>query len=112
MKLCLQVVGMFCLVAAMSVPAMAQDDGAAVYKAKCQECHGVDGQSHTFKGKMSGAAVLTDAKVVQAADADLVAVVTNGKKHMPSFAKKLTAEQIAAVVAYVRTLQAPAAKPN
>jgi mono/diheme cytochrome c family protein len=90
------------------VPAMAQDDGAATYKSKCQKCHGTDGMSHTFDGKMSGAVNLTDPKIVQTPDADLITVVTNGKKHMPAFEKKLTADQITAVVAYVRTLQKPA----
>lgn len=97
-----------CVAAMLGLPAMAQDDGAAIYKSKCQECHGVDGQSHTFKGKMSGAAKLSDPVVVKMPDADLIGVVTNGKKHMPSFSKKLTADQIASVVAYVRTLQKPA----
>lgn len=112
MKKRLKVAGVFCVAAAMGLPAMAQDDGAHIYKAKCQECHGADGQSHTFKGKLSGAAVLTDAKVVQTPDSELVDAVTNGKKHMPAFGKKLTADEIKTVVAYVRTLSAPTAKPN
>lgn len=102
-------VGMVCLaVAILVVPAVAQDDGAVIYKSKCQKCHGVDGMSHTFDGKMSGAANLTDPKIVQMQDADLVAVVTNGRKHMPAFGKKLTGDQIASVVAYIHTLQKPA----
>ncbi len=101
-------VGLVCCLAGLMVsPAVAQDSGAEIYKSKCQECHGEDGQSHTFKGKMSGAANLVDPKVVQAPDADLVTVVKDGKKHMPAFAKKLTDEQIASVVAYVRTLPQP-----
>ena len=88
-------VGMVCLaVAILVVPAVAQDDGAVIYKSKCQKCHGVDGMSHT--------------KIVQMQDADLVAVVTNGRKHMPAFGKKLTGDQIASVVAYIHTLQKPA----
>jgi cytochrome c6 len=102
-------VAMACLAAMLVVPAVAQDDGDAIYKAKCQRCHGEDGMSHTFDGKMSGAAKLNDPEIVKMPDADLIAVVTNGKKHMPAFGKKLTADQIATVVAYVRTLQKPAA---
>jgi mono/diheme cytochrome c family protein len=41
-------------------------------------------------------------------DADLIAVVKSGKKKMPAFAKKLTDDQIASVVAYVHMLQKPA----
>ena len=99
-----------CLLAAtLSLPAMAQDDGAAIYKAKCARCHGNDGMSHTFDGKMSGAEKLNDPEIVKMPDADLTTVVTNGKKHMPAFGKKLTADQIASVIAYVHTLQKPAA---
>jgi cytochrome c6 len=106
-----------CLLApGLAAPAFAQDAGAAgpdpgaqVFKSKCQRCHGADGMSHTFDGKMSGAAVLTDPKIVEMPDADLIAVVTNGRKKMPAFGKKLTAGQIQAVVGYVRTLQKPAA---
>jgi mono/diheme cytochrome c family protein len=104
-----KVAAMACLAVLLAVPAMAQDDGAATYKAKCQKCHGEDGMSHTFDGKMSGAAKLNAPEIVKMPDADLIAVVTNGKKHMPAFGKKLTADQIASVVAYVRTLQKPAA---
>jgi cytochrome c6 len=96
----------------MAAPVFGQDAGAAgadvgaqVFKSKCQRCHGADGLSHTLEGKMSGAAVLTDPKIVAMQDADLTAVVTNGKKKMPAFGKKLTADQITAVVGYVRTLQ-------
>ena len=93
------------LAVGMVLPAMAQDTGAEIYKSKCARCHGDDGKSHTFEGRMTKAAVLTDPKVAAMPDADLIAVVKNGKKKMPSFAKKLTDDQIAAVVAYVRTLE-------
>jgi cytochrome c6 len=106
------------LAAGMASPAFGQDAGAPgadagaqVFKSKCQRCHGTDGMSHTFEGKMSGAAVLTDPKIVAMPDADLVAVVTNGRKKMPAFGKKLTADQIQAVVGYVRTLQKAAPAP-
>jgi mono/diheme cytochrome c family protein len=89
----------------LAATAVAQDDGAAIYKSKCQRCHGDDGMSHTFDGKMSHAAVFTDPEIVKMPDADLIAVVKNGKKHMPAFGKKLSDDQIAAVVAYVHTLQ-------
>ena len=94
------------LLAALSLPACGQD-GGEIYKSKCERCHGADGQSHTFEGRMTKAPVLSDPKVSALADADLIAVVKDGKKKMPSFRKKLTDDQIAAVVAYMRTLPAP-----
>lgn len=89
------------------MPVVAQENGAEIYKSKCQRCHGADGQSHTLEGRMSGAAVLTDLKVTGLGDADLIAVVKDGKKKMPAFGKKLSDDQITAVVAYVRALPAP-----
>ena len=79
MKLCLKgglVVAAAVLLAATVV---AQDDGAAIYKSKCQRCHGDDGMSHTFDGKMTHAAVFSDPEIVKMPDADLIAVVKNGK---------------------------------
>jgi mono/diheme cytochrome c family protein len=89
----------------LAVSAVAQDDGAAIYKSKCERCHGTDGMGHTFDGKMTHAAEFSNPEIVKMQDADLIAVVKNGKKHMPAFGKRLTGDQIAAVVAYVHTLQ-------
>ncbi|HWB32435.1 MAG TPA: cytochrome c [Acidobacteriaceae bacterium] len=97
------------LAAGLALPVAAQDAGqdagAKVYKSKCSKCHGEDGRSHTFAGRMTGAVDLKDPKVTAMADADLIAVVKNGKKKMPAFQKKLTDDEITAVVAYVRTLE-------
>jgi mono/diheme cytochrome c family protein len=47
-----------------------------------------------------------DPAVVKASDAELIAVVKNGKNgKMPSYAGKITDDQIKSVVAYIRTLQ-------
>ena len=94
-----------CLGLMIALPALAQEDGATIYKSKCARCHGSDGMSHTFEGKMTKAAQFSSDDVMKMSDPDLVAVVKNGKKKMPGFAKKLTDDQINAVVAYVHTLQ-------
>jgi len=95
------------LFAVTAAPMVAQENGAEVYKSKCEGCHGTDGQSHTLGGRMTKAVVLTSPEVTAVADADLIAVVKDGKKKMPAFGKKLSDDQIASVVAYVRTLAAP-----
>ena len=95
-----------CLLAASTVvPALAQEDGAAIYKSKCARCHGEDGMSHTFEGKMTSAAQFSNPEIVKMPDADLTAVIKGGKKKMPAFGKKLSDDQIASVLAYVHTLQ-------
>lgn len=95
-----------CILAAFMVaPALAQEDGAATYKSKCARCHGEDGMSRTFEGKMTKAAVFSDPEIVKMPDADLTAVIKGGKKKMPAFGKKLSDDQVASVLAYVHTLQ-------
>lgn len=108
-KIKLTLATMVCLAAAWVAPAMAQDDGAAIYKAKCSRCHGADGMGHTFDGKMTRAPQFSDPEVMKVSDADLITVVKDGKKKMPSFQKKLTDDQIASVIAYIHTLQKPVA---
>lgn len=91
------------LLAALVVMPLASwaDGGADTFKAKCAMCHGADG-----KGKMAGTKDLGSADVQKASDADLTAVITKGKApKMPAYDGKLTADQIKAVVAYIRTLK-------
>ena len=71
--------------------------GAAIFSTRCATCHGADG-SGGFGPTLAG---VVAQKYPNAADQ--VAVVTNGRGSMPSFASSLTPEQIAAVVGYTRT---------
>ena len=93
------------LVAFIAAPAFAQNGGADTYKSKCAPCHGADGQAATPAGKMLKAASFKDPAIVKAPDAELIAIVKSGKNKMPSFAGKLSDDQIKAAVAYIRTLQ-------
>jgi mono/diheme cytochrome c family protein len=52
-----------------------------------------------------GAIPFSSPALIKASSADLIAVTTNGKGKMLAYGSKLTGPQIAAVVAYVRTLQ-------
>lgn len=78
---------------------------ADVYKAKCQMCHAADGSGNTPAGKAMKAVPFNSPQVVKEPDADLIAIVKNGRGKMPAFEGKLTDAQIKAVVAYIRTLQ-------
>ena len=67
-----------------------------MYSQNCASCHGASGGGGYGK-KLAG--------VVTANYPDIdaqVALITNGKGAMPSFSKKLTAEQILAVTRYTR----------
>jgi cytochrome c6 len=89
----------------LAIPAMAQQGGDAIYKAKCAMCHGADGVGDTPVGKgMKVNSFKSDADV-KASDADLAKVTKEGKGKMPAYAGKLTDDQIQEVVTYIRTLQ-------
>src|SRR5947209_14306123 len=80
--------------------------GRGVYTANCARCHGADGTSHTTMGEMTQARDLTDAAwQSRRSAARMIASVTNGRGEMPAFKRKLSRQEIAAAVAYVRTLK-------
>lgn len=90
----------FSLVLVLAVPAVAED-GAALYKSKCQACHGPDGKGSAAGQKM-GAKPFSE---VKESDKELVEITRNGKGKMPAYKDKLTDEQINEIVKYVRTLK-------
>jgi len=79
-------------------------DGAATFKSKCAMCHGPDASGKTPMGEKLNIRDLRSADVQKQTDAELAQIVTKGKNKMPSYDGKLTKEQIAQVVAYVREL--------
>lgn len=81
----------------LSLSAQAQDAGGTLYKAKCAMCHGADGTKIPAHD-LSGAAVQGTS------DADLGAIITNGKGKMPA-SKSLKPDEVKELVAYVRTLK-------
>lgn len=79
------------LAALTTTPAIASDDAAAIFKSKCKMCHAID------KKKMGPAF-----KDMNADPAVLKTTISNGRKAMPAFDKKLSAEQIDALVAFIQ----------
>jgi cytochrome c6 len=80
-------------------------DGAAVYKAKCASCHGPDGKGETAIGKSMKLRSLAAADVQKTSDADLTKIISDGKGKMPAYKGKLSADEIKALVAFIRTLK-------
>ena len=83
----------------------AQAPAADTYKSQCAPCHGDDGSGNTPVGKMLKAASFKNPTIVKTPDPALIKIIKGGKDKMPSFAGKLTDDQIKGVLAYVRVLQ-------
>lgn len=92
--------------------AMATDEPTVkLYRAQCATCHGVDGKGKTTAGKELGVRDWSDGKTIPGlTDAQIEQIIRAGRKgddgkvRMPAF-PKLTAEQVKALVAHVRTLK-------
>lgn len=81
------------------------DVGAALYKAKCASCHGQDGSGNTPAGKKLKVRDLRAPDVQKQADAQLAAMIAQGKGKMPSFEKRLSKEEISQLVTHIRGLK-------
>ncbi|MBZ5524926.1 MAG: cytochrome c [Acidobacteriia bacterium] len=92
------------LVIGLAAPAFAEDV-AALYKSKCAVCHGPDGKGDTAMGKKLGIKSFSSPEVAKKTDAELIEITTKGKDKMPSYDKKLTADQIKELVKYIRSLK-------
>ena len=87
----------------LAAPALLAEDGAALFKTKCQACHGPNGSGDTPMAKKLGVKALGSAPVQGQTDAQLTATITNGKNKMPAFNGKLTADQVKALVGLIRS---------
>ncbi len=77
--------------------------GQATYKAKCQSCHGADGNPNPGIAKMMGVKPASDPAVKADSEEQMIAITTNGKAKMPAFKGKLSDQEIKDSVAYFRT---------
>ena len=69
------------LMVTLVVPAVAQDEAAALFKARCARCHGMDGSSKTDAGRKMGIPDLRSAKVQRLSDEELFETIAHGKDH-------------------------------
>jgi mono/diheme cytochrome c family protein len=81
-------------------------DAAENWGKLCASCHGKDGSGATVMGKKSGVLDYRDASVqAKFTDADATKIITDGKDKMKAFKDKLTADEIKALVTYVRAFK-------
>ena len=101
------------LVLVASLPVFAAD-GQFVFQHHCKGCHGPDGKANTRIGhKVKIPDFTSPAFQQKVTDAQLKEVITNGSKKnrkMKAFKDKLSAEEIDAVVHYIRQLGSSAGK--
>ena len=96
----------FVLAAAVAVASSMSfaQDGAALYKSKCQMCHGAAGTPSPAMAKMMGIKPTSD-PAIQALSADQVATtVKNGKGKMKPISG-LSDPDVKAVAAFFKTLK-------
>jgi cytochrome c6 len=84
--------------------AFADDASAALYKSKCAMCHAADGSGDTPMGKKTATHDFRSPEIQKMTDAELVELTAKGKNKMPAYDKKLTADEIKGLVAYIREL--------
>ena len=106
-------ISIFCTALLVSVPVSAQEKtGEELFLKNCKACHGADGKGQTPMGKRLKIKDYTKAEVQAEFTDEFIAKVIKegivnekGKKVMLPFEKKMTPEEITAVVAYVRSLK-------
>ena len=96
---------MFLLLFALPAFADAGPDGPALFKKNCVPCHGADGSGQTPAGKMMKVRDLRSPEVQKKTAKELATTIADGKDKMPSFKSHLTAADIDALVAFIRTLK-------
>ena len=93
------ILALFCLALGSALAA----EPSATYKAKCAACHGADGTGSTPMGKKLAVKSLQSPDVQKLTDDELSEKIAKGKGKMPAFEKKLNADEIKSIVAFIRT---------
>jgi len=92
-----------------AIPAAAQvDEGKAIFEENCVPCHGEDLSGGVGKPLNAGSAAASKT------DEELTSIITNGVPGtaMPTWGDKLSSDQIAAVLSYIRAVQNGAIAPQ
>jgi len=102
---CSRLLVVLATISAGATPPKSSSASAAktAFNAHCAMCHGRDGTGSAL-GRSLGVADLRSRAVQKQSDAQVVAAVSSGKNNMPAFKEKLTSEQIAQLIRYVRQL--------
>ena len=92
--------------AVVPLPSSMPGDAKSIFNAQCARCHGRDGRAHTVRGRRAHARDMTEASWQNdVSDERLFNSISKGKGKMPAYGKKLSEDQIDALVQYVRQLR-------
>ena len=99
---------MFVVAAAAALRAQQPLDAAGTFAKTCASCHGAKGAPSPAMARSMGIPDFTAASIAAIPDSVLKSTVANGKgRMMPSYKARFTADQIAALVTYIRTFGRP-----
>ncbi len=95
----------FLATVAVSCSTWAQDVGN-LYAVNCANCHGADGRGNTALGRAMKLRDLRSPEVRRLSEGELLGIVSKGadRGRMPGFEKKLGAEAVRKLAAYVRDI--------
>ncbi|MBI2195011.1 MAG: cytochrome c [Planctomycetes bacterium] len=83
------------------------EEGKVIFMRRCSLCHGEDGKAETPSGRNLAVQDLTETNWQKATpDEEIAQVVRHGKDKMPAFGRHLSAQDLADLIAFVRTLNA------
>jgi cytochrome c6 len=99
----MKTLALFLIVSVVALPLYA--DGAALYKSKCQMCHGADGAGQTPTGKTMKLKDLRSEEVRKLTDEEMTKIIADGKGKMPAYKAKLSAAEIGEVVKFLRAMK-------
>jgi mono/diheme cytochrome c family protein len=97
--------GLFALASAGALRAQQPVDAASLYAKTCASCHGAKGTpAPAMAHAMAGIPDFAAASMASVPDSALRNAITNGKgRMMQAYKTRLTAEQVGALVTYIRT---------
>jgi mono/diheme cytochrome c family protein len=74
-----------------------ESSGQKLYEKHCMRCHGKDGTKGSFGAKNLRQSILPDVAIIQQ--------IEKGKGFMPPFRKKLTVNEMAEIMLYIKSLR-------
>lgn len=93
---------------ALGATSLSAADGRETFEQHCIACHGADGRARTPAGKKLGAKDLGESRLP---DAEIEKQILDGVRdakashRMPPFREKLSRDEVAALVVYVKTFR-------